>query len=102
MPDHTALPPGPASLVLHAGQSPSARHAAASTASRPNVGDDGRRPSSDRDGGSASADLPDDESGIFLQTGLDAFYRFARRVNLSHLADENCHCGKRNTNASTY
>jgi hypothetical protein len=82
--DHTASPSATASFVfahrsiaheVHlALRSHCAPDAAASTASRPNVGDDGRRPSSGRDGGSASADLPDDESGIFLREGLDAFY----------------------------
>jgi hypothetical protein len=47
------------------------RHAAASTASRPNVRDDGQRPSSGQDGGTSSFDLPDGESEIFLQRGLD-------------------------------
>jgi hypothetical protein len=47
------------------------RHAAASTASHPNVRDDGQRPSSGQDGGAYSFDLPDGESEIFLQRGLD-------------------------------
>jgi hypothetical protein len=47
------------------------RHAAASTASRPNVRDDGQRPSSGQDGGTSSFDLPDGESELFLQRGLD-------------------------------
>jgi hypothetical protein len=47
------------------------RHAAASTASCPNVRDDGQRPSSGQDGGAYSFDLPDGESEIFLQRGLD-------------------------------
>ena len=51
---------------------PSRADAAASTASRPNVRDDGQRPSSRAGMGRASTgDLPDSESEIFLQTGLD-------------------------------
>jgi hypothetical protein len=37
----------------------------------PNVRDDGQRPSSGQDGGTSSFDLPDGESEIFLQRGLE-------------------------------
>jgi hypothetical protein len=50
---------------------PGLRHAAASTASCPNVRDDGQRPSSGQDGETSSFDLPDGESELFLQRGLD-------------------------------
>jgi hypothetical protein len=52
----------------------SVRHAAASTASCPNVRDDGQRPSSGQDGGTSSFDLPDGESELFLQRGLDRIF----------------------------
>ncbi len=78
--DHTASPYVSAPFVLRAldrsrGSSrpatPSAPDAAASTASRPSVRDDGQCPSLGQDGGSSRNDLPDGESDLFLQRGLD-------------------------------
>ncbi len=80
--DHTVLPYVAASFVCMnsiAHGKPALRFrftpdAAASTASRPNVRDDGQRPSSrDGMGRASTGDLPDGESGIFLQRGLDRF-----------------------------
>jgi hypothetical protein len=60
--DHTTSPSALALFVNSTAASTASLPASVTIASRPSVG---------RDGGSCRFDLPDGESGIFLQMGLD-------------------------------